>query len=152
MSEPFDPFEASAPEIFEVKTRAPGPAGKLPLTEEMLREHPSGDLFGLTQNAGMGWTAAEVAGKQFLILSTQGGLRAPDGTPIVGGTRYSNLSLNTGHGTLGWTQSAGSGKVLADLICGIKPEISIEGLSLQRYAGRGQNWVVPFSPVAQTTL
>ncbi|WP_028533982.1 D-amino acid dehydrogenase [Paludibacterium yongneupense] len=82
------------------------------------------------------------------------GLRpmTPDGTPIVGGTRFANLSLNTGHGTLGWTQSAGSGKVLADLICGVKPEISIEGLSLQRYAGRGQNWVVPFSPVAQSAI
>jgi putative YjhG/YagF family dehydratase len=94
MSAPFDPFEPSTPEIFEVKTRAPGPAGKLPLTEEMLRERPSGDLFGLTQNAGMGWIPAEVAGKQFLILSTQGGLRAPDGKPIA-------LGYHTGHWEIG---------------------------------------------------
>ena len=46
MSAAFDPFEAPTPEIFEVKTRAPGPAGKLPLTEEMLRDRPSGDLLG----------------------------------------------------------------------------------------------------------
>jgi len=94
MSAAFDPFEAPTPEIFEVKTRAPGPAGKLPLTEEMLRDRPSGDLFGLTQNAGMGWAPAEVAGKQFLILSTQGGLRAPDGKPIA-------LGYHTGHWEIG---------------------------------------------------
>lgn len=75
------------------------------------------------------------------------GLRpmTPDGTPIIGGTRFSNLSLNTGHGTLGWTMSAGSGKVLADLITGTKPEISVDGLSVQRYAKPGQNLVVPVS-------
>ena len=94
MSAPFEPFESPAPEIFEIITQAPGPAGKLPLTEEMLRERPSGDLFGLTQNAGMGWTPAEVAGKQFLILSTQGGLRAPDGKPVA-------LGYHTGHWEIG---------------------------------------------------
>jgi len=64
------------------------------------------------------------------------GLRpmTPDGTPIIGATRFSNLFLNTGHGTLGWTMSAGSGKLLADLICGVTPEIDPAGLSLQRYA------------------
>lgn len=64
------------------------------------------------------------------------GLRpmTPDGTPIIGATRFANLSLNTGHGTLGWTMSAGSGKVMADLITGVKPEISTDGLSIQRYA------------------
>jgi len=64
------------------------------------------------------------------------GLRpmTPDGTPIIGATRFDNLFLNTGHGTLGWTMSAGSGKLLADLICGVKPEISADDLSLQRYA------------------
>jgi len=74
------------------------------------------------------------------------GLRpmTPDGTPIIGGTRYSNLSLNTGHGTLGWTMSAGSGKVLADQIVGRKPEISVDGLSIQRYARDGEKLVVPF--------
>jgi D-amino-acid dehydrogenase len=64
------------------------------------------------------------------------GLRpmTPDGTPIVGATRYNNLFLNTGHGTLGWTMSAGSGKFLADLMLGAAPEINPEGLSLSRYA------------------
>jgi xylonate dehydratase len=50
-----NPFDSPDPAIYEVATRAPGPAGSLPLTEEMLRERPSGDLFGWTQNAGMGW-------------------------------------------------------------------------------------------------
>ena len=59
MSTDGDVFDSGAPEIYEVKTRAPGPAGRLPLTEELLRDSPSGDLFGLTQNAGMGWDPAE---------------------------------------------------------------------------------------------
>ncbi len=89
-----DLSEASAPEIFQIQTRAPGPPGTLPITEEMLLQNPSGDLFGLTQNAGMGWTPAEVGRKQFLILSTQGGLRAPDGKPIA-------LGYHTGHWEIG---------------------------------------------------
>ncbi|WP_349629042.1 D-amino acid dehydrogenase [Craterilacuibacter sp. RT1T] len=73
------------------------------------------------------------------------GLRpmTPDGTPIIGGTRLANLSLNTGHGTLGWTMCAGSGKVLSDMITGQSPEISIDGLSMQRYAKAGQTLVTP---------
>ena len=82
------------PSIFEIRTRAPGPAGALPLTDDLLRTSPSGDLFGLTQNVGMGWDPALVAGRQFLILSTQGGLRAPDGTPIA-------LGYHTGHWEIG---------------------------------------------------
>jgi D-amino-acid dehydrogenase len=63
------------------------------------------------------------------------GLRpmTPDGTPIVGPTKYPNLHLATGHGTLGWTMAAGTGRVLADLIGGRKPEIDLEGLTLERY-------------------
>ncbi|NEN75228.1 D-amino acid dehydrogenase [Pelistega sp. NLN82] len=63
------------------------------------------------------------------------GLRpaTPDGTPIVGGTRYSNLWINSGHGTLGWTMSCGAAHYLADLIAGEKPEISTEGLDISRY-------------------
>ena len=76
--------------IYEITTRAPGPAGALPLTAELLLNSPSGDLFGLTQNVGMGWDPATVTGKQFLILSTAGGLRAPDGSPIA-------LGYHTGH-------------------------------------------------------
>lgn len=57
----------------------------------------------------------------------------PDGTPIVGATPYSNLYLNTGHGTLGWTMACGSGRLLADLLTHKKPQISTEGLSMHRY-------------------
>lgn len=63
------------------------------------------------------------------------GLRpmTPDGTPVIGPTPFRNLFLNTGHGTLGWTMSCGSGQFLADLISGKKPAISTEGLYMDRY-------------------
>src|ERR1041385_5734619 len=80
--------------IYRVRTKAPGPVGALPLTPELLIERPSGDLFGMTQNAGMGWNPAELNRKQFLILSTQGGMRAPDGKPIA-------LGFHTGHWEIG---------------------------------------------------
>src|SRR5882762_7381265 len=89
-----DVFDSQSPEIYQVQTQAAGPAGRLPFTEEMLLNSPSGDLFGLSQNAGMGWTPAEAGRKQFLILSTQGGLRAPDGKPIA-------LGYHTGHWEIG---------------------------------------------------
>ena len=64
------------------------------------------------------------------------GLRpmTPDGTPVIGPTRYGNLYLNTGHGTLGWTMACGSGRVLADSISGREPEIDSQDLALTRYA------------------
>lgn len=77
-----------------VTTAAPGPAGALPLTPEMLLESPSGDLFGLTQNVGMGWRPQDLLGPQFLLLSTQGGLRAEDGSPVA-------LGYHTGHWEVG---------------------------------------------------
>ncbi len=83
-----------SPDIYNLITKAPGPAGQLPLTEQMLRESPSGDIFGWTQNAGMGWNPRELGRKQFLILSTQGGLRAPNGEPIA-------LGYHTGHWEIG---------------------------------------------------
>jgi putative YjhG/YagF family dehydratase len=89
-----DVFDSGAPEIFGIQTHAHGPTGRLPLTEEMLLNSPSGDLFGMTQNVGMGWSPAESGRKQFLILSTQGGLRAPDGKPIA-------LGYHTGHWEIG---------------------------------------------------
>ena len=63
------------------------------------------------------------------------GLRpmTPDGTPVIGRTRYDNFWLNTGHGTLGWTMSCGSARVLADMISGIKPDIDTADLSIARY-------------------
>src|SRR6185503_19249846 len=84
----------SPPEIYSVHTRAAGPAGSLPLTEEMLRNWSSGDLFGLSQDAGMGWNPSSLGKKEFLILSTSGGLRADDGTPIA-------LGYHTGHWEVG---------------------------------------------------
>ena len=84
----------SSPGIFAIKTNASGAAGSLPLTDEQLRNSPSGDNFGLSQNAGMGWNPAESGRRQFLILSTQGGLRAPDGRPIA-------LGYHTGHREIG---------------------------------------------------
>jgi D-amino-acid dehydrogenase len=64
------------------------------------------------------------------------GLRpmTPDGTPVLGASRYSNLFLNTGHGTLGWTMACGSGRAVADVVLGKTPEISFEGLTAERYA------------------
>jgi D-amino-acid dehydrogenase len=64
------------------------------------------------------------------------GLRpmTPDGTPIVGTTPVKNLLLATGHGTLGWTMAAGTGRIIADLVSGRQPEIDIEGLNMARYA------------------
>lgn len=76
--------------LLAVKTKAPGPTGALPLTDEMLRERPSGDLFGWSQNAGMGWRADEMGRPPFLILSTQGGMRGENGEPIA-------LGYHTGH-------------------------------------------------------
>lgn len=80
--------------LYAVKTHAAGPEGSLPLTDELLREAPSGDLFGLTQNVGMGWNPGRLGGKQFLLLSTQGGLRRDDGTPLA-------LGYHTGHWEIG---------------------------------------------------
>jgi putative YjhG/YagF family dehydratase len=76
------------------RTRASGPAGRLPITAEMLLKEPSGNLFGMTQDAGMGWRPDEVGRAQFLIVSTQGGLRAADGSPIA-------LGYHTGHWEIG---------------------------------------------------
>jgi putative YjhG/YagF family dehydratase len=90
---------ASGSGVLEVQTAGAGPAGSLPLTAEMLLESPSGDLFGLTQNAGMGWDPRELLRPQFLILSTQGGIRAPDGRPIA-------LGYHTGHWEVGLLMQA----------------------------------------------
>lgn len=87
-------LETSDPSIYEIRTRAPGPAGSLPLNEQMLLNWASGDLFGLTQDAGMGWNPAELGRKEFLILSTSGGVRGDDGKPIA-------LGYHTGHWEVG---------------------------------------------------
>jgi D-amino-acid dehydrogenase len=83
--------------------------------------HVIGDLFpqGGDLAKAEGWT----------------GLRpmTPDGTPVLGPSRYDNLFLNTGHGTLGWTMACGSGRAVADVVLGKTPEISFEGLTAERY-------------------
>ena len=84
-----DLFPSSA-DLFDLKTTGNGPVGELPLTEAQLRDSPSGDLFGWTQNAGMGWNPKELGRPEVLILSTSGGLRRPDGTPEA-------LGFHTGH-------------------------------------------------------
>jgi hypothetical protein len=73
----------SDPSVFDVVSKAPARAGQVPITAEMLLNRPSGDLFGLAQNAGMGWNPALLGGKDILILSTHGGVRRPDGTAVA---------------------------------------------------------------------
>ena len=87
-------LDSGDPSLFEVRSRAAGPAGALPFTAEQLRTAPSGNLFGWSMNAGMGWDPAKLGGPEVLILSTHGGLRAPDGTPIA-------LGYHSGHWEVG---------------------------------------------------
>src|SRR5262249_34935153 len=87
-------LDSADPAIFNLATRSPGPAGSLPLTDELLCHAPSGDLFGWSQNVGIGWNPAELGRKEFLILSTHGGLRADDGSPVA-------LGYHSGHWEVG---------------------------------------------------
>lgn len=92
-------LESDQDDLFEIRTSAAGPSGSLPLTDEMLRDRPSGDIFGMTQNAGMGWTPEQLTRPQYLLLSTQGGIRADDGQPIA-------LGYHTGHWEVGLLMQA----------------------------------------------
>lgn len=85
---------SSGKDIYNVQTHAPGPTGKLPLDAEWLRETASGNVFGWTMDAAMGWTPEDLGKDEYLILSTQGGIRAPNGTPIA-------LGYHTGHWEVG---------------------------------------------------
>ncbi len=96
----------SDPALYDVQTTAAGPAGSLPLTEELLREAPSGDLFGWTQDVGMGWKPAELSRREFLLLSTSGGVRNPDGTPAA-------LGYHTGHWEVGLLVKAAADELRA---------------------------------------
>ena len=87
-------LEGGAELFADVRTHAPGPEGRLPITAEMLLTEPSGNLFGLTQNVGMGWEPSRLLDPDYLILSTHGGLRAADGTPIA-------LGFHSGHWEVG---------------------------------------------------
>jgi xylonate dehydratase len=90
MSTIFDSGDAS---LYDIRSKAPGPR-PLPLTPNAPAKRPSGDLFGWTQNAGMGWDPAALGGTEILILSTHGGIRAADGTPVA-------LGYHTGHWEVG---------------------------------------------------
>ena len=89
-----DVLEVEPRVLQNLKSHAAGPEGKLPLTPTMLLTEPSGNLFALSQNAGMGWPTEKLLDPEFLILSTHGGLRAEDGTPVA-------LGFHTGHWEVG---------------------------------------------------
>ena len=89
MTLPLDSL-AGTPADWNIVSVAAGPQGSLPLTQELLLKAPSGNLFGWTQNAGMGWTPGQMGRPEFLVLSTAGGVREPDGTPLA-------LGYHTGH-------------------------------------------------------
>src|SRR5438552_10408317 len=105
----FETIVESARSLWRVETSGAGPQGRLPLTAGMLLERPSGDIFGLTQNAGMGWDPRELGRPGFLLLSTQGGIRAPDGRPVA-------LGYHTGHWEIGLLMQAAA-EELARLGC-----------------------------------
>ncbi|OGO36448.1 MAG: hypothetical protein A2Z03_04990 [Chloroflexi bacterium RBG_16_56_8] len=94
-------LETSNPNLYDVATHAPGPSGRLPLQADWLCNTASGDVFGWTQDAAMGWVPDQLGRKAFLILSTQGGIRAADGTPIA-------LGYHTGHWEVGLLAQAAS--------------------------------------------
>ena len=87
-------IDSANSDLYQIRTTASGPSGMLPVDEDMLRHAPSGDLFALSQNAGMGWDPGQLRRKEFLILGTQGGIRAPGGSPIA-------LGYHTGHWEIG---------------------------------------------------
>ena len=87
-------LEISDESIFQIETQKGGPIGKIELTDEVLKHAPSGNLFGLSQNVGMGWSPKDLLGPQFLILNSHGGIRAEDGSPVA-------LGYHTGHWEIG---------------------------------------------------
>ncbi len=99
-------FFAAPTDPSQLQTKADGPSGSLPLSDEILRNWSSGDLFGLTQSVGMGFDPRRVLGDQYLVLSTQGGVRAPDGTPIA-------LGYHTGHWEVGLLVQAAAEQIEA---------------------------------------
>ena len=102
----FGEIVSSESTVWEIQTAGPGPQGSLPLTAEMLLDRPSGDIFGMTQNAGMGWDPRELGRPQYLMLSTQGGIRAADGRPIA-------LGYHTGHWEIGLLMQAAAQEIAA---------------------------------------
>ena len=98
-------FDAIDPEIFSITTKQKGPTGQLPLTPSDLLDRPSGDLFGWTQDVGMGWNPAQLGRPEILLLSTQGGIRLPDGTPLA-------LGYHTGHWEVGLLMQAAAEELI----------------------------------------
>ena len=84
----------SAASLDRSRIEGEGPAGRLPLTPDMLRDEPSGHIFGLTQNAGMGWRTDALGGREYVIVSTMGGVRSEQGEPVA-------LGYHTGHWEIG---------------------------------------------------
>ena len=105
----FDRIVGSEPHVLDVVTAGAGPQGRLPLTSELLLERPSGDIFGLTQNAGMGWDPRELGRPQYLMLGTNGGIRDADGRPVA-------LGYHTGHWEIGLLMRAAAAE-LRELEC-----------------------------------
>src|SRR5438034_2467324 len=87
-------FDSGDPSIYDLVSAQPGPPGQLPIEPRDLLHRPSGDVFGWTQDVGMGWQPADLRRPEMLILSTQGGIREPDGTPLA-------LGYHTGHWEVG---------------------------------------------------
>jgi xylonate dehydratase len=96
-------FGSDEPDIYSVVTKQPGPVGLLPLTAADLLERPSGDIFGWSQDVGMGWEPSRLGRAEVLILSTQGGIRLPDGRPLA-------LGYHTGHWEVGLLMQAAAGR------------------------------------------
>ena len=99
-----DLYRHTTEEIYSVCTRAEGPKGKLPLTDELLKKSPSGNIFGMTINAGMGWNPETLANGDVLLLSTKGGMRTDDGETIA-------VGLHNGHFELDQQLSQAAGEI-----------------------------------------
>ena len=102
MTPPF--FDAADPSVYDIRTAGPGPSGSLPVTDAMLRSRPSGDLFGWTQGAGMGWNPQQLGRAEYLLLGTLGGIRAPTGQPVA-------LGYHTGHWEIGLLMEAAAREI-----------------------------------------
>ncbi len=102
-------LDSSDEALYDIATKAAGPQGELPLSEDLLAQAPSGDLFGFVQSAGMGWEPAHILADGYLLLSHQGGIRNSDGKPIA-------LGYHTGQYELGLLMEAAA-QELRDLGC-----------------------------------
>jgi xylonate dehydratase len=99
-------FDSDVENVCRIVTASPGPGGQLPITAEDLRGRPSGEIFGWTQDVGMGWNPAQLRRPEVLILSTQGGIRLHDGTPLA-------LGYHTGHWEVGLLMQAAAEELRA---------------------------------------